>query len=102
MAVTVTATRGDSRLVSWSVEAWIYPNGQNDWLVNVKAEIDLDDRDGNDRCVVNEQEIVSDSTAAGHAIRQAAEVLLGYPREDLLSDGWEPPDWDDGEAPEYG
>jgi hypothetical protein len=99
-AVTVTATRGDGRLVSWSVEAWIYPDGQDDWLINVKAEIDLDDSEGNDRCVLNEQEILSDSTAACHAIRQAAEIVLSYAHEDLLTDGWQPPDWDDAEAPE--
>jgi hypothetical protein len=93
-AVSVSATRGDGRIVTWLVEAHIYPTDPNEWRVSVKAEIDLDDRDGDRHCILNAQQIVDDSTAAARAIRHAAELLVGYPREDLLADGWEPPEDD--------
>src|SRR4051794_34681645 len=46
IAVQLTCTRGDGRLISSLVEVWIYPTGPNDWSANIKAEIDLDDRNG--------------------------------------------------------
>jgi hypothetical protein len=62
--------------------------------MTVKAEIDLDDRSGDDRCVLNEQETVTDAADVSGAIDRAVELVTGYPIEDLLSAGWEPPDWD--------
>lgn len=93
-AVSMTAVRGDGRMVVWLVEACVYPTGPGNWSMNVKAEIDLDDRSGDDRCVLNEQEIVTDAAAVTGAIDRAVEVVTGYPKEDLLTAGWEPPDWD--------
>jgi hypothetical protein len=50
--VQLTCTRGDGRLISWLIEVWIHPNGPNDWSANVKAEIDLDDRNDDDCCIL--------------------------------------------------
>ena len=94
----MTATRGDGRVVSWCVEAWFYPDGPNVWRANVKAEIDLDDNNGDDRCVLNEQEIVDNAATATAAIRRACEIVVGYLREDLLTDGWQPPEWSQDHA----
>ena len=99
VAVQLTCTRGDGRLISWLIEVWIYPTGPNDWSANVKAEIDLDDRNGDDRCVLNDQQVVSDSVGAGGAIKRAAELITKHPREDLLESGWEPPEWAGDERP---
>src|SRR4051812_23903143 len=79
IAVQLTCMRGDGRLISWVIEVWIYPTGPNDWSANVKAEIDLDDRNGDDRCVLNDQQVVTDSAAAGYAVMRAAELVTNQP-----------------------
>jgi hypothetical protein len=95
VAVQLTATRGDGRAVSWLVEAWVYLDGPDAWRVNIKAEIDLNDSDGDDRCVLNEQEIITDVADIRDAIDRAARLVADYPTDDLLTDGWQPSDWDD-------
>lgn len=89
----VTCTRGDGRLVSWLVEVWIYPTGRTGWSANVKAEIDLDESTGEDRCVLNDQQLVTDYAAAVVALARAGALVTGFPRDDLLAWGWEPAHW---------
>jgi hypothetical protein len=96
-AVQLTAVRDDGRHVTWLVEVWIYPTPPEGWAINVKAEIDLDDLTGYDRCVLNEQQIIRDPASVTDAIRRATELVVGYPRQHLLTSGWQPPDWDDDE-----
>jgi hypothetical protein len=91
--VSMAATRDDGRLVQWTVEAWIYAEVPDNWSVNVKAEIDLDDRNGDDYCVLNEQEKITDPASVAGAIDRAAARVTGFPTDDLLTAGWEPPDW---------
>lgn len=97
VAVEVVGTRADGRYVGWIVEAWIYPTGDGEWLANVKAEIDLDDREGDDRCVLNDQQIIADWREVADAIQRAARLVVEYPRDALLMPGWEPAEWGDDE-----
>ena len=94
----VRCTRGDGRLVSWLVDVWIYPTGREDWSANVKAEIDLDDSFGEDRCVLNDQQFFADAAAAAQAVERAAALVTEHPRADLLVSGWEPPEWAEDES----
>ena len=97
-AVQLTAVRGDQRRISWLVEVWIYSTGPSNWAMNVKAEIDLDDHNGNDYCVLNEQQLITEPKDVIAAIRQAVDLVARYPTHDLLTSGWRPSDWDEHES----
>ena len=77
--VVVTCTRGDGRLISWLVEVWIYPTGPKDWAANVKAEIDLDDSNGDDRCVLKDQQVVTDVLVVEGAVKRATALVVNHP-----------------------
>lgn len=98
IAVQLTAARGDGRLISWLIEVWVYPTGPNDWSANVKAEIDLDDSNDEDRCILNDQQVLTDAAAAAQAVKRAAALVTNHPREDLMTSGWEPPEWAEDES----
>ncbi len=86
VAADVWCDRADGRTVCWTVEAWWF-GADDSWLVNVKAEIDLDDRDGEDHCVLNEQEIVRDAAVVPDAITRAVALLVEHPLAELLFPG---------------
>jgi hypothetical protein len=87
VAVDLTATRSDGRAVMWIVEARIYGAGPDNWTINIKAEIDLDDREGSDRCVVNEQQVITELADIPAAITIAAQLVANYPLAELLTAG---------------
>lgn len=65
--------------------SWRLHTERGSWLANVKGEIDLDDEEGSDHCVVNEQRIVADTADAEAAIRQMATLVISRPLDALQS-----------------
>lgn len=98
--VSIVATREDGRQLFWQVEIWIDRYAGDDrWSAIVKGEIDLDDEDGNDRCVLNEQRTVDTGEQAGAAIRELARMVVNYPVDELLAMQW-PPEVDEDDESE--
>jgi hypothetical protein len=98
VSVYVRAQHPDGRGLFWQVELWIDRQGgdrDGEWYGTVKAEIDLDDDDGNDHCVVNEQRGFNSSVEAATAIREMTDVVCSHPLEALLALRWTPDDLDD-------
>jgi hypothetical protein len=93
-AVLVYHRRSDGYIASWMVEVWLYSDRPSGSLtLIVKAEIDLESRDDYGTCVLDQQEIVTESPEVRAAIGRAAELVLGFPLANLLTDGWTPPEW---------
>lgn len=91
MFAIITACHEDGRSLSWEVEIWIEP-GQRDrpeWI-GVKGEIDLADDEGDPRCVLNEQQNVSNGPDAAQAINDLAVAVSNYPIAELLTKRWGP------------
>lgn len=84
--VAITAKRADGRQLRWMVEIWIdrHPAG-DDWYATVKGEIDVDDDEGNDCCVLNEQRTVDNGQQAADAIRELAAMVVDYPLPELTT-----------------
>jgi hypothetical protein len=88
----VTARHTDGRQLSWMVEIWIDREPAAEWYATVKGEIDLDDDEGDDFCVLNEQRTVDDGDQAAEAIRELGAMVVSYPLADLLAKRWSPDD----------
>lgn len=82
--VQVLATRSDGRLLSWLVEIWIDWRPDDGWYATVKGEIDLDDDEGRDHCVLNEQRNVASGEQVAAAIREMAALVAEYSLDELL------------------
>lgn len=92
----VVAQREDGKALYWQVEMLIgriTADGQ--WYATIKGEIDLDDDEGNDRCVLNEQRSAASGAEAAVAIRELGDTVSTYPIGELLSKQWEPEEVDD-------
>lgn len=86
VGVSLVATREDGRCLFWLVEIWLnHPTG-GPWSAMVKGEIDLDDDNGDARCVVNDQRGAQTVIEAATAIRELADVVASYPVDELLAD----------------
>lgn len=95
--VSITATHADGRQLSWLVQIWIdRHDGDETWCVTVKGEIDLDDEEGDDYCVLNEQRTVNDGRQAAAAIDELTAMVVDYPLEHLLAMRWSPGEHDPG------
>ena len=98
--VTVSARHADGRQLRWMIEIWIDRHAADDWYATVKGEIDLDDDEGDDFCVLNEQRTVADGDEAAEAIRELGAMVVDYPLTDLLTRRWSPDDHDFGDESE--
>lgn len=96
--VSIIAKHPDGRQLSWMVEIWIDRFvGDDNWYATVKGEIDLDDDEGDDYCIVNEQRSVDSGQQAADAIRELAAIVADYPLPKLLAMRWSPEDHELGD-----
>ena len=96
--VRVIARHDDGRQLSWAVEVRIdrWPPGES-WYATVKGEIDLDDDQGDDYCVLNEQRTVDNAKQAADAIEELAMLVASYPLPELLTKRWSADDHSEDE-----
>jgi len=78
------------------VEVWIDRHPDGEWYANVKGEVDLDNVEAEDYCVLNDERTVDNAQQAAHAIREIAEMVVAYPLPELLAMRWPPEDHEVG------
>jgi hypothetical protein len=89
ISLWLATQREDGRGLSWGVELYVYRDEEQGWRASVKGEIDLEDDQGNERCVLNEQTAVADAASAARAINELAESVTKYPLDELLTMSWD-------------
>jgi hypothetical protein len=91
LSAFVVARHPDGRSLHWQVELWVDRHSvDREWRASVKGEIDLEDDEGLDRCVLNEQRSVASGAQAAVAVRELGESVGRFPLGELLSMRWEP------------
>jgi hypothetical protein len=86
LSAYVLAQRSDDRYLFWQIEVWLpaeFP--PDDWHAVIKGEVDLDDVEGDPRCVLNEQLSATSAEELVVAIRDLAELVCAYPVAELMT-----------------
>jgi hypothetical protein len=86
--VTVTARHADRHNLCWMVAIWMDRAAGDSWYATVKGETDLDDDDGGDFCVLNEQHAVAEANETAEAVRVLSAMVANCPLTGLLAKRW--------------
>ena len=86
--VTATARHAERRNLCWMVAIWMDRAAGGSWYATVKGEIDLDDDDGGDFCVLNEQRAVAEANETAKAVRMLSAMVANCPPSGRQAKRW--------------